>query len=75
MGTIELEFGPESINVADDGTIYVGGEGRVAMLSADGKVVKKYPVKGFPAFHGMSVAGKRLFIATRDGKLICFEGK
>jgi hypothetical protein len=41
----------------------------------DGKVLKKYPVDGFPAFNGMSVAGNRLFIATREGKLICFEGK
>ncbi len=38
--TIELEFGPESIAVASDGTIYTGGEGRVAMLSAEGEVIK-----------------------------------
>jgi len=41
----------------------------------DGKVLKKIAVGGFPAFMGASAAGKRLFIATREGKLICFEGK
>jgi hypothetical protein len=41
----------------------------------DGKVVKRLPAGGFPAFMGMSASGKRLFISTRDGKLICFEGR
>ena len=39
----------------------------------DGNVVNTLPVDGFPAFLGMSVAGNRLFVATREGKLICFE--
>jgi hypothetical protein len=33
------------------------------------------PVEGFPAFFGMSAAGKRLFVATREGKLICYQAK
>ncbi len=41
----------------------------------DGSVVKTVPVGGFPAFLGMSATGNKLFIATREGKLICFEGK
>jgi hypothetical protein len=41
----------------------------------DGKVVHKTPAGGFPAFFGMSAAGKRLFVADRDGKLICFQSK
>jgi outer membrane protein assembly factor BamB len=41
----------------------------------DGKVLNTVPVDGFPAFLGMSVAGNRLFVATREGKLVCFEGK
>jgi outer membrane protein assembly factor BamB len=39
----------------------------------DGKVLNSVPVEGFPAFNGMSAAGKRLFISTREGKLICYE--
>jgi len=30
-------------------------------------------VDGFPAFNGMSVAGNRLFVATREGRLICYR--
>jgi outer membrane protein assembly factor BamB len=41
----------------------------------DGKVISTVPVDGYPAFMGTSAAGKRLFIATREGKLICYEGK
>lgn len=41
----------------------------------DGSVVKTVPVGAFPAFLGMSASGKRLFISTREGKLICFEGR
>jgi len=40
----------------------------------DGKVVNTVPVEGFPAFLGMSAAGNRLFVATREGKLICYQG-
>lgn len=42
--TIELPFGPESINVATDGTIYCGGQGRIAKLDAAGKILKNIPV-------------------------------
>lgn len=39
----------------------------------DGKVLNTVAVEGYPAFNGMSAAGKRLFISTREGKLICYE--
>jgi outer membrane protein assembly factor BamB len=42
---------------------------------ADGKVLNTVAVDGLPAFNGMSAAGNRLFVATRDGKLICYQGK
>jgi outer membrane protein assembly factor BamB len=41
----------------------------------DGTVVSKMPVNGYPAFLGMSAAGGRLFIATREGKLICLQSR
>jgi len=41
----------------------------------DGTVVNSIPVDGFPAFLGMSAAGGKLFVATREGSLICFERK
>jgi hypothetical protein len=37
-------------------------------------VISTVPVEGCPAFLGMSAAGNRLFIATGDGRLFCFQG-
>ncbi|HYW78097.1 MAG TPA: hypothetical protein VE890_00915 [Thermoguttaceae bacterium] len=42
--TIELPFAPEAIDVAPDGVIYCGGEGRIAQLDADGKILKTIDV-------------------------------
>lgn len=42
--TIELPFAPEAIDVAADGTIYCGGEGRLAKLDAEGKILKAIDV-------------------------------
>lgn len=39
IGAIKLSFGPESIDVAADGTIYCGGQGQVAKVSKEGKVL------------------------------------
>ncbi len=38
--TFTLPFGPESIDVAADGTIYCGGQGKLAKLTAAGEVLK-----------------------------------
>lgn len=52
----------------------IKGEPELWVMSReDGKIFNKYPVNGFPAFGGMSISENKLFIATRDGKLICFE--
>jgi len=54
----------------------VEGKPEIWTLSReDGKVLAKTPVDGFPAFCGASAAGNRLLVATREGKLICYEGK
>lgn len=41
----------------------------------DGSVVKALSINGLPAFLGMSAANGRLFVATREGKMICLAGK
>jgi len=41
VSTIDLDFQPEAIDVADDGTIYCGGQGRLAKLSAEGRVLRQ----------------------------------
>jgi len=40
LATWELEMTPQAFDVAEDGTIFVGGDGRLARLSADGSVEK-----------------------------------
>jgi outer membrane protein assembly factor BamB len=51
----------------------VKGEPEIWVLAReDGKVVSKTPVSGFPAYLGMSASEGRLFVATREGKLICY---
>jgi hypothetical protein len=45
------------------------------MSRENGEVLSKIAVDGFPSFLGMSASGKRLFISTREGKLICLQGQ
>ncbi len=40
IATYEPGFGPEALDVADDGTIYCGGKGKLAILDKQGKVLK-----------------------------------
>jgi outer membrane protein assembly factor BamB len=54
----------------------IKGEPELWVMSReDGKILNKYPVNGIPAFGGMSLSENKLYVATRDGKLICFESK
>ena len=39
IGTIKTAFGPESIDVTDDGAIYCGGQGQLVKMDASGKVL------------------------------------
>jgi len=79
IATYELEFGPEAIDVAADGTIYCGGEGQLARLDADGKVTKTAEApsnvasdvapRRFPASRGNRVSG--IAVSEKD-VFICF---
>lgn len=44
VGAIELQFAPEALDIADDGTIYCGGQGQLAKLDADGRILKTITV-------------------------------
>jgi len=52
-------------------------EGRKGVLlqvfsADDGSLVKSQPLPSLPAFDGLSAADGRLYLATADGKVICF---
>ncbi len=52
----------------------VKGTPEVWTLSrADGKVLSKTPVPGFPSYMGSSASSDRLFVSTREGKLFCYQ--
>ena len=82
LSTIEPGFGPESIDVAADGTIYCGGKGRLAMLDPGGKVIKTADLpggvetplgelrRGFARpvqLSGIAVTDKHVFVAFGSG--------
>jgi len=46
-----------------------------AVSTADGRTLAEYPLDALPVFDGMAAAGGRLFLATRDGRVVCFNGK
>ena len=46
-----------------------------AVSTADGTTLAEYPLDALPVFDGMAAAGGRLFLTTRDGRVVCFGGE
>lgn len=82
VDTIKLEFAPEAIDVAADGTIYCGGQGQLAKLDRHGRLLKtaELPKKEDPPagekrrgssrknrVSGIAVSGRDLFVAYGAG--------
>jgi len=44
------------------------------VATEDGKKLAECKLDGLPIFDGMSVAGRRLYLATQDGRLLCLSG-
>jgi hypothetical protein len=54
----------------------VAGEPEIRVVSReDGKAVSKTAIGSLPSYLGSSASGDRLFVSTRDGKLVCFKGE
>ena len=43
----------------------------LAVSTADGRPLARSPLPSTPVWDGMAAAGGRLFVATRDGKILC----
>jgi len=82
VDSIELEFGPEAIDVADDGTIYCGGSGQLAKINAEGKVLRTAKIPDAPRtpeqqprrygsephrVSGLAAGSDALFVAFGEG--------
>ena len=44
------------------------------MAKADGNVMGRYALNTIPVFDGMAAAGDRLYMATLDGRVLCYAG-
>jgi len=46
-----------------------------AVSADDGRKLAEYRLDAPPVFDGMAAAGGRLYVATADGKVVCFAGR
>lgn len=68
--------GPPDLKPKDDPLAAFDGKqgSRLWTVSADsGKVLSRQKLKALPVWDGMAAASGRLFLPTRDGRVICFE--
>ncbi len=63
--------------LAEQAAAWKGSRGsRLRAASArDGKTLAEYDLDVLPRWDGMAAAGGRLYLATSDGKVLCFDGK
>ncbi len=69
--------GPPLVVAPDDPAAALQGRkgGRLwAVSTADGKPLAQHKLEAPPVFDGMAAAGGRLYLATTDGRLLCYGG-
>ena len=45
------------------------------LITPDGGMLKEYPLKAEPVFDGMTAAYGKLYLALKNGSVICLDGK
>jgi hypothetical protein len=65
---------PDVVDEKDPLAAFEGRKGGLLQVfsAVDGSLLKSQPLSSMPAFDGLCAAGGRLYLATRDAKLICF---
>jgi outer membrane protein assembly factor BamB len=69
--------GPPDVVPEDDPYAAFDGKkgARLWVVSAtDGDKITEYPLESLPVLDGLIAAGGRLYMATRDGQILCFAG-
>lgn len=63
--------------LAEQEAAFAGRKGALlwAVSAADGKKISELKLAASPVWDGMVAANGRLYMATQDGKVLCFEGK
>jgi len=56
---------------------FLGEEGVSLQVvsTGDGSELASYALDSLPVFDGMAAAGGRLYLALRDGSVVCYAGK
>jgi outer membrane protein assembly factor BamB len=67
--------GEETVSLKDDTKAGAGKHELWLISAADGKKLLSLPLASAPAEDGIAVAGGRVFVATRDGAVLCFGKK
>jgi hypothetical protein len=64
---------PDVIDSDDPMAAFEGGKGGLLRVvsATEGKKLAEYKLESPPVFDGMIAASERLFISTRDGRLLC----
>ncbi len=67
---------PDVLDPKDPLSAFEGRQGAKLQVfsTSDGSLLKSQSLSSLPAFDGMSAAAGRLYLATADGKVICFGG-
>jgi hypothetical protein len=67
---------PDVVDSEDPMAAFEGRKGALleVFFTKDGSRLKSYPLSSMPAFDGLSAARGRLYLATQDGKVCCFDG-
>jgi hypothetical protein len=65
---------PDVVDPNDPVAAFEGREGAQLQVfsTKDGSLINSQQLSSLPAFDGLSAAAGRLYLATRDGKVICF---
>ena len=65
---------PDVVDSKDPMAAFEGRKGALLEVfsTRDGSRLKSYPLTSIPAFDGLSAADGQLYLATRDGKVLCF---
>jgi hypothetical protein len=70
--------GPPDIFASDDPTgAWEGAKGGalLAVSAREGKTLAQYDLASPPVFDGMAAANGRLYLATMDGRIVCFTAE
>jgi outer membrane protein assembly factor BamB len=76
----ETLFAAGSPDVLDPDDPHAAWEGRkggvlAAFATTDGKELARYDLPAPPVWDGLAAAGGRLYVATTNGKILCFKGQ